>query len=281
MNVLKTIRLIRFLMMGTLLFSGMAFAKFPLGDCDYDRCKSDPCEYCEECPMVYSFQEPYNSGWIEWTAFTGIDYDWNRVTAVRDWKKLLPGSAPGINFYVGGRVLRYVGLEVGYEAFLKRRQSLTFSVGDTYFGTPVTALTAGRVEHSLSLYGWYFDLKGYLPMENWLEVACIRCIDVVGTVGFGLIQPRVHVSSTALIFRRVGQATLDTEKKGVFRVGAGVECLVTDLLGIRAMFHWKRLSALSLRNHRFANVFPSFPIGEQDQAFRHSVGASLGLFITY
>lgn len=247
--------------------------------CEYNRFKSNPCDHCEECPMDYTFQRPFNCLWTDWTAFIGVDYTWNHVKKYRAWERVLPNSAPGWNMYVGGRV-EYVGAELGYDVSIKRSRDLFLVAGEDFLGVQINRLTEGRVRHSLSLFGWYFDLKLYWPFwEDRLECCGFHSIDLVGTLGYAVTKPRIHVTSTSILFRNEPPITLKARKKTALRAGIGFDAMLTDILGFRAMLRWSTLTNLRVQNNEDTRFFSHTIIHEKALKYKYAV--SVGGFINF
>jgi hypothetical protein len=273
----RVAQVLKMLLISSVLASNLAFAEAP---CEPFRCKTNPCDVEPECPMHYTFHEQCcECLWTDWTAFVGVDYEWNAINKSGPWKHLLPSSEPGVNMFVGGRVLQYFGAELGYEALIKRSKVHTHAIGDRAFDTIITAATAGRTKHKVGIFGWHIDLKGYFPLNSYCVVpACLGgCLDLVGTIGYGVVEPKVHFSSTAPLFNRQAQVTLHGKRSGVWRLGAGAELMFNNLIGLRSMVRWKDLSRLRVRNH---DRFLSLAIGDHQKVFRRSLSFSLGLFAT-
>ena len=268
--------ILNFMVASSMFVSTVVFSE----PCEYNRCKANPCQY-DTC-MDYSFhEEPCECIWKDWTAFIGADYEWNHINRAGDWKRLLPSSAPSVDMYVGGRVLEYFGAEFGYETIIQRKRHHNFVVGDSAFGTAITQATAGKTLHRSGLFGWHFDFKGYLPINEYLDcfdlTRCFRCLDLVGTVGYGVSKPLVHFSSHATAFNQQSEVTLKGKKHGGMRLGGGAELMLTDLLGIRGMLRVKDFSRTRVRNH---DTSITLPLGGNRKTFTQAISASIGLFMS-
>ncbi len=274
-------RVLKSLLIGSVLASNLVFAEAP---CEPFRCKTNPCDVEPECPMNYTFHDQCcECLWTDWTAFVGADYEWNFINKIGPWKNLLPKSQSSVNMYVGGRILQYFGLELSYDAMIKRSKTHTFHVGDTAFDTIISNATAGTVRHRVGIAGWYVDLKGYFPLKDYCVLpACLGggCLDLVGTIGYGQVEPKVHFISTATLFSYQPQVTLHGKKQSAWRLGVGAELMFNNLVGLRGMVRWKDFSNLRVKNHLDTRRFTSLLIGDHQKAFKRALSFSLGLFVT-
>ncbi len=263
-----------------MLASNLAIAEAP---CEPFRCKTNPCDVEPECPMRYTFHEPCcECLWTDWTAFAGVDYEWNFISKTGPWKHLLPSSQSGVNMFVGGRVLQYFGAELGYDALIKRSETRTYQAGSRIFDTIITPATAGAIRHRAGVFGWHIDLKGYFPLNEYCVLpSCLGgCLDLVGTIGYGQAKPKVHFLSDAPLFINRPQVTLHGRRQSVWRLGAGAELMFNNLVGIRGMLRWKNFSNFRVKNHPDVRRFISLPLGNNHKPFKHTISFSLGLFVT-
>jgi len=216
-------------------------------------------------------------GFDDITPVIGIDGNWSWMRTKSNGADLFPKSYWGASPYIGVRWCDF-GIEAGYDWMARRNKSNTFTAGTDVVGdlVPVgdTWTTRGRAR----LDGWHADLLGYLCLDE--------CFDLIGTVGFGWKKPHLSVRVTDAAGRTASQ-TLKGKSKGVFRLGAGAQWMVTDMVGLRALVRWENTSTVKVNNIVVSSsTIPAIPVGTfpntgNGRLFRDAVSLSVGAFVRF
>ena len=216
----------------------------------------------------------------EVSPYFGADYEWSHMKGagasqlnmhehVQSLNRFYPKSYSGANIYLGGRWCDW-GIEVGYDVTGRktRRQRVPVSrisgPADQFevFGAPTFgALVPGdTLSVRVKQTGWHLDFNGYLPLCD--------CWELIGTVGLGWVKPKLSITGTHLPANVITPGVLNdslrlsTKYRGMFRLGAGVQYMVTECIGFRGLIRWKNTDKLrvNLRNAApaAARSIPSF-----------------------
>lgn len=203
---------------------------------------------------------PYVGAEYEWTS-TGGNNHHNGGDDFRRHHRGFGKNYNGGNFFVGARWCDF-GAEFGYEFTERKKRSrrvtltgtqLERLIGTTdanaYLAAGGTGVTGFRTKSRFE--GWHLDFNGYMPVCD--------CVELIGSIGYGWMKPNV---SAAIALARPGTFTLPdfavspnggvlfqklhTHRgyKGVFRLGAGIQSMLTECIGARAMIRWKNTNNL-------------------------------------
>lgn len=206
--------------------------------------------------------------WGDFCPVLGADYYQVWMKAKNDWASVFPKSYPGGTVYVGTKFHDCFGVELGYDWSSQKTKG--FALGSTFLGTAVpTGGLTGQVK--VRRTGGHLDLVGYLPV--------CECLDLTGSIGFGWVQPKISIT----LNQNAGNSTMGSalvsvsgKSRGVFRVGVGVNYMVTDMVGLRAKLGWESTSGLRINgNQAFSNF------GFTQKAFKGSATLSLGGFVKF
>jgi hypothetical protein len=199
----------------------------------------------------------------------GIDYQQVWSKGKGDFGQLLPKSYPGASVYIGTRWAENWGVEVGFDYAARKHKSFTLPAGSTFFGSSVGgAPINGRV--AVRRTGGHIDLAGYWCVAD--------CLELVGTVGIGLVHPKISVTAITT----TGNAAIvnslqavSTKTKAVPRVRVGANYMLTDCVGVRGLVGWEGTSSLRLKNNNTAGV------NLANKAFKSSATLSAGVFVKF
>ncbi len=190
---------------------------------------------------------PYVGGGYEWTKMGHGNKGFGFVK-----------SYSGGNFFVGLQWCN-IGIEGGYDCAKKSNNQSTVPLQNSYavplgFGTQSTSVST-KIRTKFS-EGWHVDFNGYLPILNSLEL--------IGSIGFGKIKasantdirtvntlnsgPGITISNSyinGVFVPGNSDSTVSVahnKNKTVLRLGAGLQYMVFDNVGIRGIFRWKNTS---------------------------------------
>jgi hypothetical protein len=212
---------------------------------------------------------PVYTDWFDcFFPFVGLDFYQAWMQPKGDWGKFLPKNFPGGTLYVGAKFQQYFGFELGYDCSVRKPKNWSYQMGELFFNTRAIANNNGgtRVRRS----GAHVDLMGFIPLRD--------CIDLLGTLGLGWVQPKIDISQAANSLGPVSSplASLSAKARGVVRVGGGATYMISDLIGVRAKLGWESTRFLRVRGNNlfYANGFSKKP-------FRNSATLAVGGFVRF
>jgi opacity protein-like surface antigen len=210
--------------------------------------------------------------------YVGAEYEWTRSNTHHRHsdsdgvfsRHSLAKSYNGGNIFLGGRWCDF-GLELGYD--FTGRKSRTFRGAPGARLVPGTTATFGtdfaKVKNRFD--GWHVDLNGYMPVCD--------CLELIGSLGYGWVRPRFSVDYAIVDTAGTRLFTADdisnhNRYRGVFRLGAGAQYMVTECVGIRGMVRWKNI------NHRNRANSTSLAFVGSTRA-KDAVSLSAGAFMKF
>ena len=196
------------------------------------------------------------------TPYVGADAQMRHMGFEKDFGgNALKKNYPQGNFFAGLKFNQYVGVEFGYEASKKKPRSVTHNNSDIVFGSPLqqgepTDLGFDDTSHSSSkINGWNTNLVGFLPIfceDNSLQL--------IGSVGVAQLKIRSKNSlKNVLVITTFDPNTGEpngtqsittignrdfTKRKAVLRISSGIQNMITDCIGIRALVTWENTAKL-------------------------------------
>jgi len=219
-----------------------------------------------------------SADWFEGFApYLGVDAKWQNTQGKSDWKKVIPKNYWGGTVYVGSRFDNCWGLEFGFTETQRKSKTHSFAAGENFFGNGDTGGAVTRVRNRF--HNWHLDVNGYWPVDD--------CWELIGSIGFGWMKPKVSVAVNNLgngatgFFPLDGAALATTHGKarGVFRVGAGAQYMATDCLGLRAIARWENTSTLRVDGN-YGNRDPNSTINYSalKKMFKDTYSVAFGAF---
>ncbi len=191
--------------------------------------------------------------------YLGVDAQIRHMPFQKDFGgNVLKKNYPQGNFFAGLR-LDYFGLEAGYTVSKKKHGTRNNVNGAPVFGVapaplgPLELSTTQIHRATSRIHGWNFNLMGYLPIfcpENHVEL--------VGGVGISQFKHRAHRTLSATsVFEGDVPGTTDIEldvvnthfnkRKAVLRLTGGIQHMLTDCFGIRALVNWENTAKLRIQ----------------------------------
>lgn len=178
--------------------------------------------------------------------YAGIDYEWTLMKGHDKWKKILPSSYNGGNFYAGVRVCD-VAAEIGYDFTTKKRND--------------TRIIKTRVRTD----SWHIDLNAFFPIYI--------CTEAIGTIGLAstkaTISAHVHHAQRNLLRLE----PINANRKTILRLGGGVQYLFEECIGIRGLIRWKHIETFRLRSNSTNQVS-----GFSNKPCEDAVSITVGVF---
>lgn len=223
------------------------------------------------------------------TPFIGMDFEYSIIKPNNDWRNVLSTVYPGGNAFVGIRFMEYIGFELGYSFTGKKEKTRIFNGQQSFFGVPAPFLVNAGVRTQMSLNGWHVDLLAFIPLDH--------CIDLFIAPGVGTAKAKINVDvvTTAPLTIspfavapivpivtpfNVALSSVSTQGKTILRLGLGIQWMLTDITGVRAIIRWRNTSRVSIRNNAVVNAF--FAANNiSRQIYKDAVTASAGIFFRF
>lgn len=199
--------------------------------------------------------------------YFGAEYEWTRSNTHHrnDFRRGgLAKTYNGGNIFLGARWCDFA-LEGGYDFTGKKSRrfaNIPFISRTTGLPSTLTARVHNRFE------GWHLDANGYMPVCD--------CLELIGSLGFG--WTRAKFGSEFVIVDANGARARHTSNhsgyKGVFRIGAGAQYMVTECVGLRTMVRYKT------GNHNHTHNARNFALRATNRA-KDAVSLSAGAFVKF
>ncbi len=206
--------------------------------------------------------------------FVGADFEYSIIKPNDDWRNLSSREFPGGNGFVGVRLSEYIGFELGYEFTGKKEKTHQFIAGETFFNFTSPLLVGTTVHSKMSFNGWHLDLLGFVPLDH--------CIDLLLSVGYSATRAKLQFDVGALGNPIVINAfpSLSSRGRTFLRLGAGIQWMITDMTGVRALLRWKNTNRLNLRSTP-AIDFLVANYGVSRTMYKDALTAAVGVFFRF
>jgi hypothetical protein len=172
------------------------------------------------------------------------------------------------NVYAGLKFNSYLAVELGFESTVKKHATRTLGPTDLFLGTISDATVITNT--NFQLYGPHADLVGFIPFCQEYDLAAILSV--------GAARLRASATSTVTTFEGFPVELFEDKfrrTKYVLRLGAGLQQMLCDCLGVRAMVNWENTNKMSL-----AGTLPRISTTTQVK-LKNSFIYSLGVFATF
>ena len=206
--------------------------------------------------------------------FVGADFEYSIIKPNDDWRNLSSREFPGGNGFVGVRLSDYIGFELGYEFTGKKEKTHQFIAGETFFNFTSPVLVGTSVSSKISFNGWHLDLLGFVPLDH--------CIDLLLSVGYSATRTKLQFGVGT-----VGNPTLiniipslHSRGRTFLRLGGGIQWMITDMTGVRALVRWKNTTRITLRNTP-AIDFLVASYGVSRTMYKDALTAAVGVFFRF
>ncbi len=203
------------------------------------------------------------------TPYVGADAEWRHIGLQRGaGKNLFSHDYPQGNIYAGVKFNEYVGVEVGYEATERKTRTVTLGPGELTNAVNGIVVPEGYTVsyNSTGQYkGPHADLMGFYPICDSYRLS------LIGLVGIANLK----ANFTRVLFNASGISTnvISTymKKKAILRLGAGIQHMISEQWGVRAMVKWENTDKLTnIGSQIGANT--STVVGNNN-SFIYSIGA--------
>ena len=210
----------------------------------------------------------------DFSLFIGADFEYSLIKASGDWDRVVSKVYSGGNGFAGCRLSEYIGFEIGYEFTGKKDKAHEFVLGETFFSLPNTSFIGTNTQIQTSFNGWHVDLLGFIPLDH--------CIDLLLIGGYGAMKLKSQFHVLTGPFPLLNDAILSINSKGrtFLRLGGGIQWMVTDMTGVRALLRWQNTNRLTIRgNSNFGSVLIANNISSK--IYKDAVTAAVGVFFRF
>lgn len=199
-----------------------------------------------------------------------------------EFKRNLGGNAlkknyPQGNFFAGLKLNECVGVELGYTIAGKKSRTVKHNNSDIVFGLPLEQPTPlvpaiNSVTHNASkVDGWNLNLVGFYPIlceDNSLQL--------IGSIGVTQLKIRTKNITEATFVSSTVVTETDhihfKKRKAVLRLSGGVQNMLTDCIGIRALVTWENSAKLSVHGKDINTAQVTRFIAKPENSFSYGLG---------
>lgn len=170
------------------------------------------------------------------------------------------------NFYLGFKVNKYFGFEIGHQVASKKSRDVPPAT--TRLGQP--GLVAQSEMGTRQIKGWNLNVIGFLPINREYRVS------MIGIAGLSSLE--VKLQSIATLPPAGGGTVYEQikfkQRKSVFRLGGGVQKMFSDSFGVRTTVVWENTS-------RFNNITQNYAGNTYTAKLKDSWIYGIGAFIMF
>ncbi len=210
--------------------------------------------------------------------YMGVNFKQNWITPRGDWNKLFVKEEPGFNVYAGWRFHPNFGVEFGYEWTDNKPKVFVVQPGTTLLGVANTTGSPVTLTGKVRFKAGALDLNAFIPLCStplWEEVIPEGII----SLGVAATKASMKISSngsTAPATTFSNQFTqIQGRTKAVYRAGFGIQALVIENFGIRALWRYENTSVLRGRNSAITSNANTRTI------FKNGNSMAVGLFFKF
>ncbi|MDB6096579.1 MAG: hypothetical protein JWM09_857 [Francisellaceae bacterium] len=179
--------------------------------------------------------------------YVGVDFKQTWMSPHKELKDEMPKSYSGANLFIGGKFNENIGLELGYDFSPKKKKNYT-EINNSeldFAGNVVPAHV--NMQSKTRVQNVHLDVVGYLPLENDFEFLV--------SAGLGLfnIKGSDHYRDTGALYD-----SAKSKQTPIARVGLGVQGMVQENIGVRAMARWENTSRVKVKGTSFKPLKDSF-----------------------
>lgn len=203
--------------------------------------------------------------------FRQMKFDPNRGANV--FKKNFPQG----NIFAGLKFSDYVGIEVGFEGTNKRSRNSRilpsqYSVG----GEPVQpndAAHPSRFQDNIStarIHGPHVNMVGTFALLDDPRLA------LIGSIGVSRLKMSLRYTAHIDDEGFLGISRNFVQRKSILRLGAGIQHMITDCIGVRGVLSWENTGKFNHILPRETGVHPSV-----FAAVKNSFSYGFGVFVNF
>lgn len=238
-----------------------------------------------------------SSEWGDWSSvkpYVGVDAEWRHMNFKRGYgDNVFKRNTPQGNAYVGVRLSDYFAIEAGYQAAKKKTRGSSLDYQSYFLGLPPWSFNYLQqpgdlvtFESTTKIQGPHINIVGFFPV--WDE----HRLELIGSIGCALLKAKLTTNllntsgpSIAAVANPVEpMASIDaySKRKNVLKLGAGMQKMLTDNWGIRAMLKWENTQRIKVNGTVNTEIVPDGTlIRPVSIRYKNSMAYSLGTFLTF
>ncbi len=167
------------------------------------------------------------------------------------------GVIPGSTVFAGVRFGDFLGAELGYNYFSRKREAM-LGINDIFPGTGQPLGNFGpdwtRYRTRVLIKDVNLGVTGYLPLET---IGCMFSkTEVFGTVGVSRASVKMHLQVLALSDGSTPSGAIDTftKKKTIPLARVGLQQNITENINLSLFSEWKHLSGFKMKTQRAGSL---------------------------
>ncbi len=205
--------------------------------------------------------------------YFGVNYKQFWVHPINDWQRLFVRSNPGFNFYFGGRIYTFFGVEIGYEWTANKPIATLIDPGTSLLGLTNTNPFPVRISSKQRLRSGYIDANLFIPLfiSHYFQPEGIFSIGVAAVKSSVKLQIFPYLAEPYHTQLR----HLNGRGKTLLRIGAGMQSLIINNIGLRIMCQWQDTADIKFQQSPVAYAPATRHI------FKNSYNVSAGLYFYF
>ncbi len=210
--------------------------------------------------------------------YTGVSYKQNWIPAKPQWDQLLVNTQPGFDVYFGWRFHSHFAGEFGYEWTANKPLSTVVNPNGSLLGATNNSNSAVTLTGKVRFKTGHADLNAFVPFSvaslGW-EIAP----EWILSVGIGGTKPSIKINGGPLNDTTepyISQfSSIQGRSKAMLRAGLGVQSIIIEDVGLRAIWRYENASVLRARGTEFSQNTAT------EQMFRNGQSITIGLFVKF
>ena len=195
--------------------------------------------------------------------YLGVAYKYNWIRPTDPWSRIMMDHHPGFDIYFGGYINECWSVDIGYDWTTHTPKSTDFLSGQGLLGVTNTGVLS-FVKGEVRIKAAHADLNYFVPSSK-------KPISVILSLGVAVAQPSLALTwGPGSLAAANANFTVQGRTTTYPRLGIGVQGMLSDYVGFRAMLRWE--NSYRLRGHFGAADLPDF-----EKIFHNGHSLSVGL----
>ncbi len=208
----------------------------------------------------------------------GADAQWRFMPLQKgSGDNIVKKSYPQGAVYGGMKFNDFFGLEVGYQRSVSAKRQETLNVNYVSYFSDSLEIDPGDhyVSRSkVSTQGFYTGVLGFLPISEEYRLKLIASV--------GVVRMKTKISSALDLVEPTGTTSNSLvrtfiQTKWIPKVGAGIQHMIDDNIGVRAMAGWEQTA----RFKRIRGIRPDGTLSNYAASLKNSATLGLGMFYNF
>jgi hypothetical protein len=218
------------------------------------------------CGTPQIFAKNFLSSWV-FKPYLGIEYQYEHIKAANDYHLLLPANYQSANLFLGTRINKYIGLEIGAYRSLKNNQMQSavpgFNNQESSTSAETTAIGANN-----QFNGFSFDFDLYYELDPKFFI--------YADLGVVTMHPDLTVFASNNSDLGLALPLITGRNAVVPRLGFGLEYLEKHW-GMRTRLFWVYTQYMDVNANAARALYPSI----SNYAWLQAVQSTVGIFYRF